>query len=124
MKMFERSFVSRRFETGVSGVVRPRWIRAVSYHPTVALRSRSDRTGEQAEKALDADLVVPVVDLDLIAVEVEVSTRVGKHLACDRIARIAGNIVRQHQDDVAVWDAQALDSTIPADGRKWRSIRV
>ena len=68
--------------------------------------------GEQADEVLDRDLVAAVVDLDVVAVEVEGAVGVVVDRAREGVARVAGHVVGQHEDDLRVRDAQALDGAV------------
>lgn len=68
----------------------------------------ADAIGEQADEVLDGDLVAAVVDLDVVAVQVDGAVGVAVDGAGEGVARVAGHVVGQHQDDLRVRDAQAL----------------
>lgn len=72
----------------------------------------ADAIGQQADKVLDGDLVAAVVDLDVVAVEVDGAIRVAVDGPGEGVAGVAGHVVGEHQDDLGVGDAEALDGSV------------
>lgn len=68
--------------------------------------------GQQPDEGLDRDLVAAVVDLDVVAVEVERPVRVVVDGAGEGVARVAGHVVGQHEDDLRVRDAEPFDAAV------------
>ena len=56
--------------------------------------------GQQADEVLDRDLVATVVNLDVLAVQVHAAVRVGVDGAREGVARVAGHVVREHEEDL------------------------
>lgn len=71
-----------------------------------------DPIRQQAYEVLDRDFVPAIVDLDVVAVEVDSAVGVGVHGAGERITRVACHVVRQHEDDLGVWNAEALHGAV------------
>ena len=63
---------------------------------------------QQPDEVLDRDLVAAVVDLDVVAVEIQRAVRVVVDGPREGVARVAGHVVRQHEDDLRVGDAESL----------------
>lgn len=79
-------------------------------------------TGKDAEEVLDGHLIPPIVHLDVVAVEIEVAPPVGVHAAREGVAGVAGSVVGEHEDDVGVGDAEALDGAVPVRGGELREV--
>lgn len=67
---------------------------------------------QEANKVLNGNLVAPIVDLDVVAVQVDGAVGIGIDGTREGVAWVAGHVVGQHQDDLAVGDAQTLDGTV------------
>ena len=74
----------------------------------------SAHTGQQPQEILHRDFVSTVVDFDVLAVEIERVAAIREHAPREVVARIAGRVVGEHEDDVRVGYAQAFHSSIPA----------
>lgn len=72
----------------------------------------ADAIGQQANEVLDGDFVAAVVDLDVVAVQVDGAVRVAVDGAGEGVARVAGHVVGKHEDDLGVGDAEALDGAV------------
>lgn len=84
----------------------------VRAQPFAARHVLAQPVGEQADEVLDRDLVAAVVDLDVVAVQVEGAIGVVVDGAREGVARVAGHVVGEHEDDLGVRDAQALDGAV------------
>lgn len=84
----------------------------VGQQPLATGRLVADAVGQQADEVLNRHLVAAVVDLDVVAIEVDGAVGVGVDGAREGVARVAGHIVGQHQDDLGVRDAQTLDGAV------------
>lgn len=67
---------------------------------------------QETNKVLNGHLVAPVVDLYVVAVQVDGAVGVGVDGTGEGVAWVAGHVVGQHQDDLAVGNAQTLDGTV------------
>ena len=67
---------------------------------------------QQADEVLHRDLVPAVVDLDVVAVEVERAVGVVVDGAREGVARVAGHVVREHEDDLRVRYPEALNGPV------------
>ena len=115
MKTFERSSVRSRFERGTDGSTRP--ARTPDIAPTAQhtdAYKETARTGEDAEEVLDGYLVPAVVHLDVVSVEVECAPRAVVDTTWKLVARVARDVVREHEDDIGVGDAQPFHGAVPA----------
>lgn len=113
--MLLRESVRRRLDAGVESGRRPARAReeqVSSAHQGGA--QRAGRTREEAEEGLDRDLLALVVDLDAVAVQVDLAVGVRVDGAGERVARVARDVVGEHEDDLRVGDAEALDGAVPA----------
>ena len=79
-------------------------------------RERESRalTGQQPQEVLDRNFVSTIVDFDVLAIEIERVTTIREHASGEVVARIAGRVVGEHEDDVRVGYAEAFHSSIPA----------
>ena len=68
--------------------------------------------GEKADEVFDCYFVAAVVDFDVVAVEIEGAVGVVVDGAGEGVAGVAGHVVREHEDDLRVWDAEAFDGTV------------
>jgi hypothetical protein len=66
----------------------------------------------EPDEVLDGDVVSAVVDLDVVAVQVERAVGVVVDGAGEGVAGVAGHVVGQHEDDLRVGDPEALDGAI------------
>jgi hypothetical protein len=71
-------------------------------------------TRQKTYKVLHGDLVSAIVDLDVVAVEVERVATVSKDAPGEMVARIAGHIVGEHEDDIRVGYAESFHGAVPA----------
>lgn len=74
---------------------------------------------QKTNKVLDRDFITSVVDFNTTAhsiVEVQVAGLVVEDGARERVARIAGHVIRKHKDDLRIGDAEALHGTIEGEG--------
>ena len=60
------------------------------------------------------DFVPAIVDFDVLAIKIERVAAVRKHATWKVVARIAGSIVGEHEDDVRVGYAEAFHGSVPA----------
>ena len=67
---------------------------------------------QQPNKILYRDFIPAIIHLDVIAVEIERAVRVVVDGPGEGIARVARHVVRQHEDDLRVGDAEALDGAV------------
>jgi hypothetical protein len=90
--------VSRRFDRGTDGSTRP--IHAL--HASVVSKNtqKAERTSEQTQEILHRDFVPAIVNFDVLAIEVKCVAAICEHAAWEMVARIAGRIVGEHEDDV------------------------
>ena len=72
----------------------------------------ADAIGQQTDKVLDGNLVATRVDLDVVAIEIDGAIRVAVDGSGEGIARIAGHVIGEHEDDLRVRNAEALHGAI------------
>ena len=84
----------------------------VRQQPLAARHLLADTVREQPDEVLDGHLVAAVVDFDIGAVEVNGAVAIGVDGAGEGVARVAGHVVGEHEDDLGVGDAEALDGAV------------
>lgn len=67
---------------------------------------------QQPDEILHRHLVAAVIHLDVVAVEVEGAVGVVVHGAGEGVARVAGHVVREHEDDLGVGDPEPFDGAV------------
>lgn len=67
---------------------------------------------QQPDEILHRHLVPAVIDLDVVAIEVEGAVGVVVDGPRKGVARVAGHVVGEHEDDLRVRDAEALDGAV------------
>lgn len=72
----------------------------------------ADAIRQQPYEVFDRDLVSSVVHLDVVAVQIHSAVGVGVDGAREGVARVAGHVVGQHEDDLGVRDAEALHGAV------------
>lgn len=100
--------------TAVPGHVNQHVRRLVAQQPLGPRRRLGQPARQQPGKVLDRHLVAPVVDLDVVAVHVDVLHGVVVDGRGARVPRVARHVVGYHEDDAAVRDAQPLDAAVDA----------
>ena len=68
--------------------------------------------GQEADEVLDRDFVAPVIDFDVVAVEIEGAVGVVVDGAGEGVAGVAGHVVGEHEDDLRVWDPEPFDGAV------------
>lgn len=84
----------------------------VGAQPLAARHLRRQPVRQQPHEGLHRHFVAPVVHFDVVAVEVQRAVRVVVHRPREGVARVAGHVVRQHEDDLRVGDAETLDGAV------------
>lgn len=67
---------------------------------------------QQPYEVLHRDLIPAVINLYVVAVEVERAVRVVVDGAREGVARVAGHVVGEHEDDLRVRDAETFDGAV------------
>lgn len=67
---------------------------------------------KQPDEVLHRHLVTAIVHLDVIAVEIDRAVCVAVDGAGEGVARVAGHVVGQHQNDLRVGDPESLDGAV------------
>ena len=78
-----------------------------------------DGTCQETDKVLHSHFVTPVIDFDIVPIQIEVLSRIGVHVSGEFVAVVASRVIREHEDDVGVWDAQSLYGAIPVRFGQW-----
>jgi len=73
-----------------------------------------ERTGQQPNEILHRDFVAAIVDFNVLAVEVERVATIRKDASGEVVARVAGRVVAEHEDNVRVRYAETFHGSIPA----------
>jgi hypothetical protein len=66
----------------------------------------------EADEVLDGDFVASVIDLDVVAIQIERTVGVVVDGAGEGVAGVARHVIGQHEDDLRIRDAEALDGAI------------
>ena len=66
----------------------------------------ADLTFQHIKKAIHCDLIPSVVHLCSSIIQVQLLVHVVEDAAGVRVARVAGHVISQHQDDLAIGNAQ------------------
>lgn len=69
-------------------------------------------TRQHSNKILHRDLVPPIIHLNVLSVQVQQPRSVVEHGGWKLVPRVAGDVVGEHENDVGVWDTEALDGAI------------
>mmetsp|Transcript_1932 Transcript_1932/g.3771 ORF Transcript_1932/g.3771 Transcript_1932/m.3771 type:complete len:210 (-) Transcript_1932:36-665(-) len=88
----------------------------VRHQPLVSRRLGRVSSCQQSQEIFDRDLVPAVVHLHLLPIQIQVVVVVVKHSARDGIPRVAGRILSQHQNDLAVRDPKPFHGVIKGQG--------
>ena len=91
-------------------------------NPCVLYQKMSSRTNHMAsiptsqhsQEVLDRHFVSAVVHFDVVTVEVQLTTCIGVDASGEFVARIAGGVVREHENNIRIWDSQPLDGSVPS----------
>ena len=67
---------------------------------------------QQTNEILHRDLVPAIIHLDVIAVEIQRAIRIVVDCTGEGVARIAGHVVRQHEDDLRVGNSKPFDGSV------------
>lgn len=84
------------------------------------------RTCQEADEVLHGHFITPVIDLDVIPVQIKTLSGVGVHVARKFIAVVASCVIREHKDDVGVWNTETFYRTVPVSrlvSKCWRGVR-
>lgn len=84
----------------------------VSQEPLAPRHLSTDAIGQETDKILHRHLVPAIVHLDVVAVEIDGTVRVAVDCPGKGVARVAGHVVGEHEDDLGVGDAQPLDGSV------------
>lgn len=72
----------------------------------------TDPVCEQPNEVFHGDLVAPVIHLDVVTIQVNRAVCIGIDSARESVAWIAGHVVREHENDLTVGDAESLDGAV------------
>jgi len=61
-------------------------------------------TSEHPDEVLNSHFVAAIVNLDVVSIKIQMSSRIGVYAARKLISQVAGCIVREHQNDIRVGD--------------------
>jgi hypothetical protein len=84
----------------------------IRHQPLTARRVLAPAIRHEPDEILHGDLVPPIVDLDVVSVQVKRAIGVVEDGAGEGVARVAGHVVGQHEDDLRVRDPEALDGAV------------
>lgn len=84
----------------------------VCHQPLAARSVLAPAICHEPNEVLHCDLVSSVVNLDVVSVQIEGAVSVVEHGSWEGVAWVAGHVVRQHEDDLRVGNAEALDCAV------------
>jgi hypothetical protein len=70
-------------------------------------------TCEQPNEVLHGHFVATIVYFDVIAVEVQMTTRFGVYAPGEFVARVTRDVIGEHENDIRVGDPETLYGAIP-----------
>ena len=74
--------------------------------------SHTMHTRQNSQEVLYRDLIAAIIDLDVISIQVQMPPRVAVDAARELITRIARGVIREHENDVRVGNAETLHRAI------------
>lgn len=84
----------------------------VAAQPLTSRHVLAQSVSEQPDEVLHRDFVAAVIHLDVIAVEIECAIRVIVDGARERVARVAGHVVGEHENNLRVRNAEAFHGAV------------
>ena len=67
---------------------------------------------QETNEVLDSDLIATVVDLDVVAVEINGAVGIAVDGSGEGIAGVAGHVVGEHEDDLGVGNTETFDGSV------------
>ena len=70
-------------------------------------------TCEDPNKVLYRNLVATIINFNIVAIEIQMSTSIGVHASRKLVSKVTRRIIREHENNIGIWNAQSFDSSIP-----------
>src|SRR5687767_4376422 len=67
---------------------------------------------EETNRVLDSDLIATVVDLDVVAVEINGAVGIAVDGSGEGIAGVAGHVIGEHEDDLGVGNTETFNGSV------------
>ena len=109
--MLDRSSVKSRFVRGTEGSTRPK---SQINHRKRGKKTRTS-TCKETDKVLHSYFVTPVIDFDVIPIQIEALSWVGVHVTREFVTVVTSCVIRKHEDDIGVRDTETFYCSIPED---------
>jgi hypothetical protein len=77
-----------------------------------AISNSGALTRQNTNEVLHGDIIPSIVNFYLCSVQIQLVVFAVKDLARERVPGIASHVIRQHENNVAIRNSQALDGTI------------
>jgi hypothetical protein len=74
------------------------------------------KTCQETDEVLHGHFVTPVIDFDVIPVQIEALSGVGVHVSGKFVAVVTSCVIREHKDDIGVWNTESFYGAIPVGG--------
>jgi hypothetical protein len=84
----------------------------ICHQPLAARCVLAPTIRHEADEVFHCNLIPSVVHLDVVSVQVKGAIGVVEDGSREGVARVTGHVVRQHEDNLRVWDAEALDCAV------------
>ena len=84
----------------------------VGEQPLAPRHLRPHAVRQQPNKVLHGNLIPPIIHLDIVTIQINSPVRVAVYSTWKGIARVAGHVVGEHEDDLGVGDAETLDGSV------------
>jgi hypothetical protein len=72
----------------------------------------SKHTCQEAQEILHSDFIPSVVNLYVVPIHIQLVTLIAEEGSWEGVARVAGVVICQHQEDVGVWQTHPPDCPV------------
>lgn len=84
----------------------------VGHEPLAAGGVLAPAVSHEPDEVFHCDFVAPVIHLDVVSIQIEGAVGIVEDGSRECIARVARHVIGQHENDLRVWYAEALDCTV------------
>lgn len=84
----------------------------IRHQPLAARRVLAPAVRHEPDKVLHRNLIPSIVHLNIISIQIKRAIGVVEDSSREGVARVACHIVRQHEDDLRIWNPEALDGAV------------
>lgn len=90
------------------------------HSPCLTIRSilpqcLNNTTSEHPNEILNSHFIATIVNLNVVTIKIQMSPRIGIYAARKLISQVTRRVIRQHQYNIRVGDAQSLHGSIPSE---------